>query len=82
MKYVAFLDILGFKNTLKSLGQKRSIEYIEHYSSTVYRVFSNYNMHEEQHPDDKKLVDLLLVVQWFFILIMQRKRLFRTYLAV
>ena len=43
MKYVAFLDILGFKNTLKTLGQERSIEYIENYSRIVYQVFSRYN---------------------------------------
>ena len=29
MKYVAFLDILGFKNKLKELGQEKGIEYIE-----------------------------------------------------
>lgn len=36
MKYVAFLDILGFKNKLKELGQKKGVEYIERYSSVVY----------------------------------------------
>lgn len=43
MKYVAFLDILGFKNKLKELGQEKGVEYIECYSSVVYRVFSRYN---------------------------------------
>ena len=43
MKYVAFLDILGFKNKLKELGQEKGIEYIERYSSVVYHVFSRYN---------------------------------------
>lgn len=47
MKYVAFLDILGFKNTLKTLGQERSIEYIESYSRIVYQVFSRYNRDDE-----------------------------------
>ena len=39
-KYVAFLDILGFKSTLKKLGQKKGIEYIQEYSRVVYIIFS------------------------------------------
>lgn len=48
MKYVAFLDILGFKNKLKELGQEKGVEYIECYSSVVYRVFSRYNRSVEE----------------------------------
>lgn len=48
MKYVAFLDILGFKNKLKELGQEKGVEYIECYSSAVYRVFSRYNRSVEE----------------------------------
>lgn len=55
MKYVAFLDILGFKNTLKTLGQERSIEYIENYSRIVYQVFSRYNRNEERQNTEKKI---------------------------
>ena len=55
MKYVAFLDILGFKNTLKTLGQERSIEYIENYSRIVYQVLSRYNRNEERQNTEKKI---------------------------
>ena len=55
MKYVAFLDILGFKNTLKTLGQERSIEYIESYSRIVYQVFSRYNRDDEWQNVEKKI---------------------------
>lgn len=55
MKYVAFLDILGFKNTLKPLGQERSIEYIESYSRIVYQVFSRYNRDDEWQNVEKKI---------------------------
>ena len=48
MKYVAFLDILGFKNKLKELGQEKGVEYIGCYSSVVYRVFSRYNRSVEE----------------------------------
>ena len=54
MKYVAFLDILGFKNTLKTLGQERSIEYIENYSRIVYQVFSRYNRKTKYRKEDKR----------------------------
>ena len=39
MKYVAFLDILGFKKKLSKLGQDRAKRYISNFSSTVYTVF-------------------------------------------
>ena len=43
MKYVAFLDILGFKARLKELGQAESERYISRFSSTVYSVFCRAN---------------------------------------
>lgn len=38
MKYVAFLDILGFKRRLKSLSQQEAKDYIANYSGEVYSV--------------------------------------------
>lgn len=43
MKYVAFLDILGFKSRLKELGQEESKRYISDFSGTVYSVFYGAN---------------------------------------
>lgn len=39
MKYVAFLDILGFKDTLSHLNQERAKEFISSFSSTIYSVW-------------------------------------------
>lgn len=39
MKYVAFLDILGFKNKLMQMPQNRAKNYIGEFSSTVYNIF-------------------------------------------
>lgn len=39
MKYVAFLDILGFKSKLKSLSQSSAKQFIADFSATVYSVF-------------------------------------------
>lgn len=39
MKYVAFLDILGFKNKLKQLPQNEAKGFIGDFSSTVYSIF-------------------------------------------
>ncbi|MCI8311080.1 MAG: hypothetical protein HFI12_02455 [Lachnospiraceae bacterium] len=36
MKYVAFLDILGFKETLKKMKQSEAAEYISKFSSTAF----------------------------------------------
>lgn len=36
MKYVAFLDILGFKEALKKMKQSEAAEYISKFSSTVF----------------------------------------------
>lgn len=36
MKYVAFLDILGFKNKLKSLNHSQAIQYISKFSTVAY----------------------------------------------
>lgn len=41
MKYVAFLDILGFKNKLKRLSQSEAKMYIGDFSLTVYSIFQN-----------------------------------------
>lgn len=40
MKYVAFLDILGFKETLKKLEHDDAIKYIKNFASVVYNKFS------------------------------------------
>lgn len=39
MKYVAFLDILGFKNKLMAIHQENAINFIGDFSSTVYAIF-------------------------------------------
>ena len=39
MKYVAFLDILGFKNKLKQLPQNEAKGFIGDFSSTVNIIF-------------------------------------------
>lgn len=39
MKYVAFLDILGFKNKLKKFSHNKAKEFIGKFSSTVYAIF-------------------------------------------
>ncbi len=43
MKYVAFLDVLGFKDKLKSISQHDAKLFIEGFSSTVYSIFQNSN---------------------------------------
>lgn len=43
MKYVAFLDIMGFKNELKKRGQTKAKEYIDCFSTTAYRVWNENN---------------------------------------
>lgn len=42
-KYVAFLDILGFKNKLKQLGQATAKQYISAFSSTAYHEWKQIN---------------------------------------
>lgn len=41
MKYVAFLDILGFKDRLKSMSQVEAKKYIENFSNIILNVFSD-----------------------------------------
>ena len=40
MRYVAYLDILGFKETLKNLEHDDAIKYIKGFASLVYNKFS------------------------------------------
>lgn len=40
MKYVAFLDILGFKEKLISLDQNKAKEFISSFSTTIYSVWN------------------------------------------
>lgn len=42
-KYVAFLDILGFKNKLESLDQNQAQKFISNFSRTVYNIFNSYS---------------------------------------
>lgn len=42
-KYVAFLDILGFKRKLKQLGQNSAKEYISTFSATAYKEWQTLN---------------------------------------
>ena len=39
MKYVAFLDILGFKNTLDKLDHNKAQYFIKDFSNVIYKVF-------------------------------------------
>jgi hypothetical protein len=39
MKYVAFLDILGFKERLKALNQVNAKQYITDFSATIYNLW-------------------------------------------
>lgn len=41
-KYVAFLDILGFKKKLQQLGQSAAKQYITDFSSTAYREWERF----------------------------------------
>ena len=43
MKYVAFLDILGFKEKLKTLNQAEAQRYIGDFSSTIYNIWRRNN---------------------------------------
>ena len=42
MKYIAFLDILGFKSKMKSLNHNEIKDYIGNFSSTIYNIFKDY----------------------------------------
>lgn len=41
MKYVAFLDILGFKNKLKNMTQYEAADFIGEFSTTAFRQWEN-----------------------------------------
>lgn len=43
MKYVAFLDILGYKEKLKSLNQQEAKQFISDFSSVAYQVWEKFN---------------------------------------
>lgn len=47
MKYVAFLDILGFKDKLRNLKHTGAKDYIGKYSTCIYNVFMNTNLNHE-----------------------------------
>lgn len=53
MKYVAFLDILGFKNKLGSLDQGQARTFISDFSRTVYDIFHYYYGYSDHN--DKKI---------------------------
>lgn len=42
MKYVAFLDILGFKNILDKMDQKAAQNFIMRFSKTIFQVFQSF----------------------------------------
>lgn len=43
MKYVVFLDILGFKNMIDALNQVDAEQFIKRFSKTVYEIFNDRN---------------------------------------
>lgn len=44
MKYVAFLDILGFKNKLKNMSQNEAAVFISNFSTTAFRQWESENI--------------------------------------
>ena len=47
MKYVAFLDILGFKNKLRDLKQNRARSFIGNFSGTIFNIFNSQNFSDK-----------------------------------
>lgn len=47
MKYVAFLDILGFKNKLRDLKQNEARFLIGNFSGTIFDIFNRYNFRDK-----------------------------------
>lgn len=47
MKYVAFLDILGFKNKLGDLKQNEARFFIGNFSGTIFNIFNRYNFRDK-----------------------------------
>jgi hypothetical protein len=47
MKYVAFLDILGFKNRLRELEQNKAKKFISDFSGTIFSIFQSPNLKSE-----------------------------------
>lgn len=47
MKYVAFLDILGFKNKLRELKQNKARTFIGNFSGTIFDIFNSQNFRDK-----------------------------------
>lgn len=60
MKYVVFLDILGFKERIKYLNQKSSIQFMTDFSSTIHRLWDN-NENFKLHLDGYIVSDSLVL---------------------
>lgn len=61
MKYVAFLDVLGFKQTLKSLNQDNAEQFISELSSLLYRIWDEKNAQKSQHINGYIVSDSIIV---------------------
>lgn len=61
MKYVAFLDVLGFKQTLKNLNQNSAEQFISTLSSLLYRIWEEKNAQQSQHINGYIVSDSIIV---------------------
>jgi len=53
MKYVAFIDTLGFKEKITSITHEQAVEVIGNFNQTVYNLW-----HESSLENDRKIIQI------------------------
>lgn len=61
MKYVSYVDTLGFKNKISMLSQDKAIEFISNFNSVIYRLWESLGYNSDTSMSGRTFSDSILV---------------------
>ncbi len=61
MKYVSYVDTLGFKNKISMLSQDKAIEFISNFNSRIYRLWESLGYNSDTSISGRTFSDSILV---------------------
>jgi len=61
MRYVAYIDTLGFKQRITSISHQEAVEVIRQFNQTVYNLWREFNLHEDDTVKGRTFSDSIII---------------------
>jgi len=61
MRYVAFIDTLGFKQRITSISHNEAVEVIRQFNQTIYNLWREFNLHNDNTVRGRTFSDSIII---------------------